>query len=159
MMDTNTRRGLAAIVGAVAAAGLYHLTPSMEGTKLKTYRDIAGIFTYCTGATENAVWGKTYTLAECQAQLDKDLAKHAEGVMACIHVPMTDGQKIAYVDAAYNIGVSNFCSSSMARYTNAGRPIDGCNSLPKWNKADGHVVRGLTIRREVERQYCLGNKK
>lgn len=157
-MQTN-KRALSAIVGAAAATALYVITPQFEGTVPKTYKDIAGIYTYCTGATENAVWGKTYTPAECRAQLDRDLAVHAEGVMGCIKVPLTDGQKIAYVDAAYNIGVANFCSSSMARYTNAGRPIDGCNALPLWNKVNGVVVRGLVVRREVERQYCLGNRK
>ena len=155
---SNQKRGLVAIVGAAAAGVLLLLVPAKEGTELRTYKDIAGILTYCTGATENAVWGKTYTPAECKAQLDKDLAKHAEGVMACIHVPMTDGQKIAYVDAAYNIGVSAFCGSSMARYTNAGRALDGCNALLLWNKAGGVVVRGLSLRREVERQFCLGKK-
>ena len=68
------QKGLVAIVGSAAAAGLLVLTPAEEGTVYKTYRDLGGVLTYCTGATENAIWGKTYTPAECKAQLDKDLA-------------------------------------------------------------------------------------
>ena len=115
-MNTGARTGLASIVGVVAAAALYVFTPDYEGTKLTTYRDMAGVLTYCTGATENAMWGKTYTPAQCLAQLDRDLERHAAGIAKCIPLAgMTDGQKVAFVDAAYNIGVGNFCGSSMAR--------------------------------------------
>lgn len=148
-------KGLVAIVGAVAASGLMLLVPAQEGTVNKTYRDIGGVLTYCTGATENAIWGKTYTNDECKAQLDKDLARHAEGVMSCVHAPLTDGQKIAFVDAAYNIGVSAFCGSSMAKKANAGDMQGACDSLLLWNKAGGKVVNGLTTRRQKERELCL----
>lgn len=83
---------LAAIVGTAAAAGLLAIVPKFEGTKLTTYRDPIGVLTYCTGATEDAQWGKTYSPAECREQLDRDLARHAEGVMACIKAPLTAGQ-------------------------------------------------------------------
>lgn len=149
------RRGLVAIVGAVAAATLLSFTPMWEGTELKTYRDLGGVLTYCTGATENAMWGKTYTPEECRAQLDRDLARHAEGVMACIRAPLTDLQKAAFVDAAYNIGVSAFCGSSMARRANAGDIRGACDALLMWDKVDGKQVRGLTRRRQAERDLCL----
>lgn len=153
------RRGLVAIVGAAAAAGLLAFVPTQEGTVLHTYRDPVGVLTYCTGATEDAVWGKTYTPAECKAQLDVDLAKHAEGVMACMHVPLTDGQRIAFVDIAYNVGTAGFCGSSIARKTNSGDKVGGCNALLAWDKAGGHVLPGLTKRRQIEREYCLGTRK
>lgn len=155
----NNKRGLVAIVGTTAAAALYMLVPSQEGTMYKTYRDPIGVFTYCTGATEDAVWGKTYTPAECRAQLDKDLAAHAEGISKCVDMnKLTPGQRVAYVDFAYNAGVHAFCGSSMARYTNAGQPMKGCSYLPEWNKAGGKVWQGLVKRREIERQYCTGEK-
>lgn len=153
------RRGLVAIVGAAAAAGLLAFIPTQEGTKLTTYRDPVGVLTYCTGATENAIWGKTYTIAQCQAQLDADLSKHAEGVMDCMHVPLSVGQRIAFVDVAYNVGVYAFCNSHMAKATNAGYPDTGCDALLNWNKAGGKVLPGLTKRREIEREYCLGIRK
>lgn len=157
--NLSKRRGLAAIIGAVAAAGVLTLTPAWEGTELKTYRDLVGVMTYCTGATENAIWGKTYTPAECRAQLDRDLARHAEGMMACIKVPMTDGQKIAYTDIAYNIGVAGFCGSSMVRKTNAGDAKGGCHALLLWSRAGGREIRGLTLRRQAELKICLRDLK
>jgi len=175
------RRGLVALVGAAAATALLSFTPAFEGTELSTYRDMGGVLTYCTGATENAAWGKTYTPAQCRAQLDRDLERHAAGIAMCIPLArLTDGQKVAFVDIAYNIGVSGFCGSSMARHTNSGNMVGACNALMAWNKvtvwrpvigqdgkpvkdARGKVVmrkvieevRGLTRRRQAERELCL----
>lgn len=175
------RRGLVALVGVVAATALFKFTPPFEDTKYTTYRDMAGVLTYCTGATENAAWGKTYTPAQCRAQLDRDLERHAAGIAMCIPLArLTDGQKVAFVDIAYNIGVSGFCGSTMARRTKAGDMIGACNALMAWNKisvmrplldswgrqvkdASGKVVkrkvleevRGLTRRRQAERELCL----
>ena len=150
------RRGLASIVGAATAAALFVFTPSFEGTELKTYRDLGNVLTYCTGATENAQWGKTYTPAECKAQLDRDLERHAEGIASCVRMDrLTDGQKAAFVDIAFNIGVQAFCGSSMARRANAGDMRGACDALLMWDKVAGKQVRGLTRRRQAERELCL----
>lgn len=180
-MNSNSRNGLAGIVGVVAAAALLVFTPPFEATKLTTYRDMAGILTYCTGATENAMWGKTYTPEQCRKQLDRDLERHAAGIAKCIPLAsLTTGQIVGFVDAAYNIGVAGFCGSSMARKTNAGDMVGACNALMAWNKItvmrpakdvngkiildkNGKVVmkkvleevRGLTRRRAAERDMCL----
>jgi lysozyme len=149
------RRGLLAIVGAGAAAVLLAFTPVQEGRVLKTYRDIGGVLTYCDGATENAQAGRTYTLAECDAQMDRDLERHAAGIARCVPMDrLTDGQKVAFVDAAFNIGISAFCGSSMARKANAGDMAGACDALLLWNRAGGREVAGLTRRRERERELC-----
>ena len=155
-MNPAQRKGLGALVGAVAAASLLAFTPAWEGTELTTYRDLGGVLTYCTGATEDAQWGKTYTPAQCRAQLDRDLERHAAGIARCIPMDrLTDGQKVAFVDAAYNIGVSAFCRSSMARRASAGDMAGACDALLMWNKVGGKEVRGLTRRRQAEREICL----
>jgi lysozyme len=148
--------GLAGVVGAVATAALLLFTPAQEGRVLKTYRDIGGVLTYCDGATEKAQDGKTYTPAECDVQLDRDLARHASGIAKCIPLDrLTAGQKVAFVDAAYNIGVSAFCGSTMARRVNAGDVVGACDALLLWNRAGGKEVLGLTRRRQRERELCL----
>jgi lysozyme len=151
-----SKRGLAAFVGGAAAACLLLFTPAQEGRVLKTYRDIGGVITYCDGATENPREGHAYTNAECDAQTDRDLERHAAGIAKCIPLEgLTDGQKVAFVDAAYNIGVANFCSSSMARKTNAGDMVGACNALLLWNRVGGHEIAGLTKRRQRERELCM----
>lgn len=168
-MEAKSKRGLAAIVGVAAAAALYTFTPANEGRDLKTYRDMGGVLTYCDGATENAQWGRVYTPEQCDRQLDRDLARHADGIAKCVDFSqLTVGQRVAFVDTAYNIGVANFCGSSMARHANAGRARDSCDALLAWNgiiekrrQHDGTVkkvkvvVRGLTLRRERAREICL----
>lgn len=155
-MNPTQRKGLGAIVGTVAAAALLVLTPKFEGTELTTYRDLGGVLTYCTGATENAAWGRTYTPEQCRAQLDRDLERHAAGIAKCVPMAhLTDGQKVAFVDASYNIGVSAFCGSSMARRANAGDMRGSCDALLMWNKVGGKEVRGLARRRQAEREICL----
>lgn len=149
------RGKLIALVGAPAAAVLIALVPHNEGRVLKTYHDLGGVLTYCDGATENAQWGKTYTPAECNAQLDRDLARHAEGIAHCVDLDkLTDGQRVAFVDTAYNIGVGNFCHSSMARYANAGDMRKSCAALAAWVNVNGHPVQGLVTRRATARKFC-----
>lgn len=154
-MNNTRNKSLAVVLGsATAAAALYTITPKFEGTVYKTYKDIGGVLTYCTGATEDAQWGKTYTKEECKEQLDYDLARHAEGMMSCIHVELTEGQKIAFTDFTYNAGINAFCSSGMARKANAGDVMGSCASLSLWDKAGGKVVKGLVMRRSEERKIC-----
>jgi lysozyme len=153
------KRGLVAVVGAAVAAALLAFTPTQEGEVLKTYRDIGGVLTYCDGATENAQWGKTYTHEECLAQLDRDLAEHADGISHCVNfAKLTQGQIVAFVDAAYNIGVPAFCGSSMARKANAGDVAGSCAALELWINVNGRPVKGLINRRAAERAICEGRK-
>jgi lysozyme len=44
----------------------------------------------------------------------------------------------------------------MARKANAGDMVGACNALMMWDKVKGQTVRGLTRRRTVERDFCLG---
>jgi len=155
---TTKKKTLAVILGSVtAAAALYGLTPKHEGTVLKTYKDMGGVLTYCTGATEDAQWGKTYTKEECRAQLDYDLARHAEGMLKCTKVPLTEGQKIAFTDFTFNVGVSAYCSSTVARKANQGDVKGSCDALLMWDKVNGKPVKGLTNRRQEERKICLAS--
>lgn len=153
---TTKKKTLAAILGSVSAAvALYSFTPKFEGTVYTTYGDLGGVLTYCTGATENAQYGKTYTKEECIAQLDYDLARHAEGMMKCTKVPLTEGQKIAFTDFTFNVGVSAYCSSTVAKKANQGDIKGSCDALLMWNKVNGKVINGLVKRREAERKICL----
>lgn len=147
--------GLASIVGIAAAAWLYVEVPKSEGTVYKTYRDPVGIMTYCTGGTEDAIWGKVYTPDECRAQLDRDLARAAIGVMKCMKVELTDGQKAAFTDTAYNIGVAAFCRSTAAKLANALDVRGSCEAIMKFIYAGGKIYKGLVTRRERAVKVCL----
>ena len=46
------------------------------------------------------------------------------------------------------------CGSTLVRMVNRGDNAGACNQLPRWNRADGRVVQGLTNRRNAERDLC-----
>lgn len=50
---------------------------------------------------------------------------------------MADGHKVAFIKAAYKIGVGTFYGSSMARRTIAGDMLGACDALLMWNKVVG----------------------
>jgi lysozyme len=150
--------GLAAIIGTVAAGVLYVSIPEDEGTRYKAYRDIAGIWTICTGDTANVKPGQVATKAECEARLERQLIAHAEPVMRCTPRLAEEGrdyQRAAAVSLAYNIGTGAYCRSSIDRAFDAGNWRAGCDAFLRFRFAGGREVRGLLLRRQRERAICL----
>lgn len=149
-------RALKATVGASCAALLLTCVPKFEGVILRGYRDPIGIVTACAGHTATAVLGRPYTPAECTKLLEADLISHADGVNACVRVPLTTGQRAAFISFGFNVGVGNFCRSTMARKANAGDYRGACAELSKWTYAGGRQLPGLVKRRAAERAMCEG---
>lgn len=148
---------LIALVGAACAAALIPTVTAWEGTELVPYKDVVGVWTVCVGDTYNVTPGKVATKAECDARLERQLIAHAKPIMECVPglTRNRPNQLAAATSLAYNIGSSGFCRSTVARRFNAGRWREGCDAFLMWNKAGKKVVRGLTRRREAERQICL----
>lgn len=145
---------------AAAAALATAIAIPAEGLRQVAYYDPPGILTVCYGHTgPDVTKGKVYTLAECKALLDKDMADAIATVERC-HPGLPENVLAAFGDAVYNIGPKVACDSTASRYLAAGRITDACNELPRWSKARvaGVPVElpGLTKRREKERQLCLG---
>lgn len=144
---------------AIAAASL--IAMPMEGLRQYAYSDPVGILTVCYGSTSVVEKGRFYTLDECKARLDADMAHAIDLVERCVPglpVPVL----AAFGDATYNMGSTIACDlkrSSAARKLKAGDLAGACNELPKWNKARvaGVPVElpGLTKRRAKERDLCL----
>ena len=153
---------LAMIVGTVAAASLFATIPLDEGKSLVAYRDIASIPTICFGDTKNVRMGMVETEEGCRRRLEAQLIAHAKPVMQCserLSEPGRDWQRAAAVSLAYNIGVRAYCRSTVDRRFDAGNWRGACDAFLMWNKArvGGQLrpVRGLTLRRQREREICL----
>jgi lysozyme len=147
---------LAAIVGATAALIIQANVTTFEGTKLHAYKDVVGVWTICTGETDNVHPTDVATPQQCSVQLDARLAQFASGVLQC--TPILKGrsyQLAAATSLAYNIGIKAYCSSTVARRFNAGLLRSGCDAFGLWIKAGGKVVQGLINRRVAERALCL----
>lgn len=78
-------------------------------------------------------------------------------------VQLTQGEYDLYIDFAYNVGVSNFCSSTMLRKLKAGDYVGACGEFTRWRKHQGfdcstpgnRICWGLWERRLESRDKCL----
>jgi lysozyme len=137
-----------------------------EGTRLVPYEDIVGVLTVCNGYTGADIEkNKKYTKEECTALLKKELGEHAEGILKCINVPLTQYEFDAYTLFAYNVGVAGACKSRAFSLLNSYRREDACKALayapdgkPTWSYAGGKFVQGLHNRRKYEMNMCLGKE-
>lgn len=151
MTDSNAKR-YAAILGAAAT-----LAAGFEGLRQYAYYDPRpgdAILTVCYGSTTDVQKGKKYSIEECKARLEADMAEAVRIVEKC-HPGLPDNVLIAFSDAVYNIGPKVACNSTASKYLAQGNYTAACNELPRWNKSNGIVLPGLTRRREAERQICL----
>ena len=145
---------LVALIGGGAAALLTGTVAMWEGKSNDPYKDIVGVWTVCYGETRVAM--RPYSNAECEEMLAEGLADFAEPVLER-NPELKDrpNQLVAATSLSYNIGVSAYRRSTVARRFSAGDWKGGCNAILMWNKAGGKVVRGLTRRRQYEREICM----
>lgn len=139
----------------------FNLLAELEGVVLNPYKDSVGIptigigSTYYEDGTKVTMKDKAIT-KERAIQLAKNVVKSFEArVNKSIIVPMTQNQFDAMVLLCYNIGESNFARSSVVRNFNAGNLQKAADSFLLWNKAGGKVSKGLTNRRQKERNLFL----
>ena len=147
-----------AAAGVLVAAAAF--VGPWEGERTEAYLDrIASppVWTVCYGETRGVGPGDRYTPAECRAMLMDALDDFYQPLIRCIPTlpQQPEGVQVALVSWAYNVGVGAACGSTLARRANAGDWRAACNELPRWNKAGGREVRGLTNRRAAEQRMCL----
>jgi GH24 family phage-related lysozyme (muramidase) len=147
----------------VAASLATAIAIPAEGLRQYAYYDPPGILTVCYGSTTNVVKGKKYSLEECRARLDTDMAQAIDAVERCVP-GLPENVLAAFGDAVYNIGPKIACDtrrSTAARLLKAGEIAAACQQLPRWDKANiaGVMVSlpGLTKRRAAEKTLCLGD--
>jgi lysozyme len=155
-----TRLKKTGAVAALTGAGMatIALVGNWEGLRLYAYQDVVSVWTACYGETKGIRPGMKFTQAECDVMFIDSLTKHEAGMRSCLKSPDTipEAPYVAFLSLAYNIGTGAFCRSTLVRKANAGDLRGACMELPKWNRAGGQVVRGLTNRRAAELKLCLG---
>lgn len=143
-------------VGAVAGLAITaSFIGGWEGLETKAYRDVIGVWTVCYGETKGVQPGDEHTKAECDEMLGVELARYEAAIDKCLMAKVPTGAKIAFLSWAYNVGPGAACRSTLMRKANLGDLEGACNELPRWNRAGGRVIRGLTNRRMSERKMCL----
>ena len=129
-----------------------------EGDERTAYADklAYGLPTVCNGHTGPDVRvGDVWSKEQCDAVLLRNLEVHGQGLLRCVTVPLNQHQFDALSSWTFNIGVGAACGSTLVKLLNQGQYAQACNQLPKWNRAGGREVRGLTNRRMAERDLCL----
>lgn len=137
------------------------LVAMWEGYSGHVYRDSVGVKTICYGQTaaDGADFSKTYTKAECEAMLGRDLPKYDAPLKKClkpeVYNALPPHRHAALVSLAYNVGTGAVCHSNVVRDLNSGNVVRACNDFLAFNHAGGRVLQGLTNRRQAERKLCL----
>lgn len=144
--------------GAVLAIAIVTVG-TFEGVRQIAYRDIVGVPTVCFGETRGVKMGAKHTMVECKKMLGNALLEFSAGLDKCLKVKTPDLTYVAFVSWAYNVGLGAACGSTLVRKANAGDLLGACNQLPRWNRAGGKTVRGLTRRRAEEKKMCIKGLK
>lgn len=138
-----------------------------EGLRLKAYRCPGGILTIGYGHTKGVKPGQTITRQEAEKLIRDDLIEHDEGLAPYVTCKLTEGQYIALLDLAFNLGVNVVAKSKTLGYLNSGKlelAKEGFRSFAKKKIRDrnGNLVKdehgkqmyeilpGLMNRREDE---------
>lgn len=155
-MGIKTKLGLA---GIIVAASSFIVTN--EGTKSKAYQDSVGIWTICTGSTENVKPGQIATLGECNARLKKDIEQNCKDLDK---ISAPKNVLIAHCDLAFNIGRTKYRRSTAYKKLKSGDIKGSCKSILMWKYAGGlncfdqknaNICGGIKKRRITEYNLCI----
>jgi lysozyme len=106
--------------------------------------------------------GQTITREEAWKLLEAQTNdKYANVIKKCIKVPLHQYEFDAYVSLSYNIGVgkNGFCGSTLVKKLNAKDYAGACKEILRWDRFKGKPLKGLTNRRQIEYNKCMGTSK
>lgn len=155
MADAPKSNGkLIATIGASAAGLLIATVAAWEGKSNDPYKDIVGVTTVCYGETR--VQMRRYSDAECKDMLGNALAGYGKAVLERNPELRTrPNQLAAATSLSYNIGVSAYNRSTVAKRFSVRNWRGACDAFLSWRFAGGREARGLLNRRKAEREICL----
>lgn len=132
------------------------LIKSFEGLELKAYKDSVGVVTIGYGSTgPHVAMGQTITESQAETLLKSDVGRFEKGVEDLVTVPLNQNQFDALVSFSFNLGLGNLKSSTLLRKLNSLDYVGAANEIPRWDKAGGKVLKGLTRRRLAEKELFL----
>jgi lysozyme len=131
------------------------IVAEFEGLRLNAYLCPAGVPTIGYGHTGAEVQiGQTISQQQADELLRQDLQRFADGLHRLIPSSTQWGasQQAALISWAFNVGLGAVEDSTLRKRINNGEaPILVVpQELPKWNKANGAELAGLTRRRKAE---------
>jgi lysozyme len=127
-----------------------------EGFRATPYRCPAGKLTIGYG---HVIQG-TETLVEISqgdalSLLQQDATREAAPVVRALAMPLTSYQADALISLSFNCGGRAIARSTLIQRLNAGLLSDAAEEFLKWNRIGKVESRGLTRRRQAERDLFL----
>ncbi|MDR1311120.1 MAG: glycoside hydrolase family protein [Burkholderiaceae bacterium] len=140
---------------SVSAAGFVGIA-GYETYRSATYRDSGGVLTIGYGETKGVKPGQRTTPERALARLHKSVDEHASGIKKCLgDVALAQHEFDAFVDLAYNAGVSAVCRSSIPAKLRASDYAGACQTILTFDKRrDRETGRLLSCRDPANN--CLG---
>lgn len=128
-----------------------------EGTFLTAYKCPAGVWTIGVGHTAGVKEGDVITGEEAERLLLEDLAATKSALAKYVNVPLTQGQFVALMSLAFNLGVHRMIKQcpKLMRALNAYRFDDCAAEFADIVFVNGQKTPGLVRRRaaEIEKFY------
>jgi len=135
-----------------------------EGVRSKPYRCPAGLWTVGVGhligdgKSLPESWNRTFTQEEIDGILKRDLNRFERGILKMLpNVRLRQCEFDALVSFSFNLGLGTFQRSTLRQALLRGDKETAMESLMKYCRAGGKVLRGLENRRKDERAMFLAN--
>ena len=134
-----------------------------EGVRSRPYRCPANLWTVGVGhligdgKSLPDSWNRTFTEAEIDGILKSDLRRFELGVHKMLpNVPLRQHEFDSIVSFCFNLGLGCFQRSTIRQALLRGDKEAAMESLVKYCRAGGKVLKGLQNRRLDERRLFLG---
>lgn len=127
------------------------MTKDAEGFRSRAYKCPAGTVTIGYGHTRGVHMGMTCTRAQAEEWLEDDLTRARNGVAQALKgIRITEGQALALMDFAFNLGVMRFRSSTLCKMILAEDFEGAAGQFKRWVYAGSEKLPGLVARRDWE---------
>ena len=134
-----------------------------EGVRNRPYRCPANLYTVGVGhligdgKSLPESWNRTFTEAEIDGLLKSDLRRFELGVHKMLpNVPLRQHEYDAIISFCFNLGLGCFQRSTLRQALLRGDKKAAMDSLVKYCRAGGKILRGLQIRRLDEKALFEG---
>ena len=134
------------------------LIKHFEGVRNRPYRDCIGLWTVGVGHLIGDgkqlpdSYNKTFTTGEIDELLKRDLRRFELGVSKMLpNVPLRQCEFDALVSFSFNLGVGCFQRSTLRQALLRGNKEQAMETLMKYCRAGGKIIKGLQTRRLGEK--------
>lgn len=139
------------------------LLKHFEGLRLHAYLCSANVPTIGYGTTMHngkpVRLGMVWTKTQAEEALLKDLIQFENVVNKLVKVSINQKMFDALVCFVYNVGAGAFEKSTLLKKLNSKEYDEVPEQFLRWDKAGGKVVRGLTLRRDAEKDLFVDGLK